>query len=507
MNIRKILSRWYRLAPFVSIAISVAALAIAGVIYLIQEGWFLWWCAGCLILSVLTFLLIKVMSSKDGNEVNEQEPLPNIAWTALERDAWGSIQSIASKIEQEPPYDLKSIQELAIDVFKTTAQKLHPNKKFASAHFTLPDVLFAVEIGVRDLRGQIVSKVPGSGTIKISQLIWLIDFYQSNGSLFKALWYAYRAFRMGTNPAQALIQEAKSYVEAKPVSGATNFIYGQFSKFIVQEVGRSAIDLYGGRLRADARNLVDSMNDSMPETVDKICVRIAVLGQVNTGKSSLINALLEEVAAPVSELPTPIGSREFRLQTDGRPSLVLIDVPGLDGNDKNEKAMFEAVEKADLILWVSSAVNPARNIDQQALALLQDRFYARPDKKHPAIVTVATHIDRLSPSREWSPPYNIQMPEKPKEINIQNALKAIAADLPFARKTLVPICSRGGLSNYNIDALWSAIALNLDEAKQTALHRGLKASIGDSFSRVGGQLLQGGRFIVDLTWSGLRKNN
>ena len=64
----------------------------------------------------------------------------------------------------------------------------------------------------------------------------------------------------------------------------------------VLEVGRAAIDLYSGRLALSEEELrLAHERDEAPAAVEPIApVRIVLVGQVNAGKSSLVNALAQE---------------------------------------------------------------------------------------------------------------------------------------------------------------------------------------------------------------------
>lgn len=506
MIMQLIRSNWYRLVPLLSIAICFGVLIAAGIVFLIQHKWFIWWCVGGFCLSIISILIIKIFSAKSKKDEILQTSQPKKSWSVLEISAWDRVQDAANQVEKSPPKNLQEMQAIATQVVTSVANTLHPNSAFASAHFTLPDILLAVEKGIKDFRAQVVSKVPGSDVIKVSQLLGIHAFYKDNGSIMKTAWYAYRLLRLSMNPAQAAIQEAKEVIESESIGGTLGFVHGQLARLVVEEIGRAAIDLYGGRLRVEVQNLVASANAAAPDVTEALTVRVAVFGQVNAGKSSLINALLEDVKATVSELPTPIGLTELRLKSDGRPDLVLIDAPGLNGSSKNEEIMLAAAEKADLVLWVVSAANPARSVDQHALNILQKSFDSRADRKAPPVIVVTTHVDRLSPQREWQPPYDIQSPSTTKAENIRASLEAIAFDLVHAQKITVPVSIRAGVDPYNLDALWVAMSMNLDEAKHTALHRELKNYSNFGIAKLGSQAFEGGRFLWGISFDGIKRS-
>ena len=57
-------------------------------------------------------------------------------------------------------------------------------------------------------------------------------------------------------------------------------------------------------------------------------VRIVLIGQVNAGKSSLLNALAQEIRCAVGPVPTTSSAAEYLLDLEGRPTVMLVDMPG-----------------------------------------------------------------------------------------------------------------------------------------------------------------------------------
>lgn len=245
---------------------------------------------------------------------------------------------------------------------------------------------------------------------------------------------------------------------------------------------------------------------NVPEQAKQVIVRVAVFGQINAGKSSLINSLLSDVQANVSEEPMELGVKEFRLQSPNRPELVLVDTPGLNGNKKNEKIMLKEAEKADLILWVVSATQPARSIDHDALKILKENLDAHLDRKSPPIIFVMTHVDRLSPSRDWEPPYDIESPLRAKAKSIREALNAVSSDLLYEPTISVPVSLRQGSEPYNIDALWVAMTMNLEVAKHAAIDRARREYSPFNVSKLYSQVVEGGRFLIAKGIDGFKRN-
>ena len=134
-----------------------------------------------------------------------------------------------------------------------------------------------------------------------------------------------------------------------------------FTRLLVLETGRAAIDLYSGRLAlSDAEIRAAQERDAVDaEAVADAPVRILLVGQVSAGKSSLLNAMALAVRAAVGPLPTTARVSEHRLELDGRPAVTLVDRPGLDTHAAAAEETLSQAARADLVVWVAAATQPA----------------------------------------------------------------------------------------------------------------------------------------------------
>ena len=59
--------------------------------------------------------------------------------------------------------------------------------------------------------------------------------------------------------------------------------------------------------------------------------RVAVVGRVNKGKSSIVSTLAEDDSVRVDPRPgTTVEVREYPVRVDGEPLFVLVDTPGFE---------------------------------------------------------------------------------------------------------------------------------------------------------------------------------
>jgi len=273
---------------------------------------------------------------------------------------------------------------------------------------------------------------------------------------------------------------------------------GYATRLLILETGRAAIDLYSGRLTlSDDEMRAAQQSDLAAAAAQPLApVRILLVGQVSAGKSSLLNALAREVRAAVGPLPTTTNVSEHQLELDGRPAVILVDMPGLNDEIATPEELLRQTARADLVLWVASAMQPAREADRKALDAFRGWNKAQLARRPAPLLLALTHIDQLRPSAEWSPPYDIVTTASTKARSIRAAIDAISDTLTLAREVIVPIAMPPDRNAYNIDALWARIAVEIDEAKLVQLDRLRAGHQRLSLRELASQIRHAGRLLI-----------
>jgi GTP-binding protein Era len=110
---------------------------------------------------------------------------------------------------------------------------------------------------------------------------------------------------------------------------------------------------------------------------------VVVVGRPNVGKSTLMNAFLQDKVAIVSPRPQTTRLRQLGILTTEQYQIIFIDTPGImQPRHKLDEFMLEtavaSLEDADLILWLVDASEPIGGGDQAIAAQLQQFIANKP---------------------------------------------------------------------------------------------------------------------------------
>lgn len=474
----------------IAIGLSIPALSLIplGSIWLWQNGLLLYWTAFALVTVGLVYLVQRRVLPPREEMVSQPqaEATPNTdvaeealreGWSPLEEQAWADVKALAARTDPDLITSPDALLKVGQDAITIVAKRVHAGRKDPLWQFTAPEALAIVERVSRRLRQFTLESVPFGDRLTIAQGLTLYRWRDTLDWAERA-YDIWRVVRLA-NPATAAANEAREQLSKAMMEWGRDAISRRLTEVYVLEVGRAAIDLYGGRLRVSTEALTGYVSDQSASDRKGIDerraepLRILVAGQTGVGKSSLVNALAKKANAATDALPATSDFTSYVLEHEGLPAAFIIDSPGLSTDPDAITELVEKADESDLVLWVVPAHRADRDIDRKALAALRSHFAERLNRRRPPIILVATHIDRLRPFTEWAPPYDLTSDTREKAQNIRAAIRNAASDLGFSEGEIVPVSTAKPEAAYNIEQLWQRISEALPEATRAQLLRAL----------------------------------
>jgi len=395
---------------------------------------------------------------------------PVATWPDAGLKAWEDVDRLAARLESDPPVfgGREAFRSLFMQVLDTVGRHFYPDSSQPALELTICQTLEISERSLRDLRTALLDTLPLVNGIRLhhvmraEQLAKHVPTAQTTGRI--AL-QANRLRRWILNPPVAAAYEIVNLLDMSPAKLAARQAARVGVGVFVRHVGAYAIQAFSGQASLDITMLHTVAQDAP--------LRILLLGPVNAGKSSLLNAMFSQQRSRRDVIPCPGVKGEHILDRDDAPRAIVLDSDGFGGagDESARRRLFEVIETVDLIVAVTSARQAARKLECETLEEARRRFAASTRRACPPIIVAATHIDELRPAREWSPPYDFVDGDSPKERSVRDAIEAISVDFQISLDRVVPICLAEA-AEYNVDeALMPAIAASLSEADRAKFLR------------------------------------
>jgi predicted GTPase len=485
----------------VALVLPTVSLVLLGSLWLWQNGYVLYWALGTCIAVTGAYLLerrlMMPVSETEAKALREGATPGDPGWTPRQEEAWTDVVALADKVAPDRMTTRDGVLNLGLETVERVAKRLHPERDDPLFQFTVPEALALIERTSDGLRTFILTTFPLGDRVTVAQLMWL---YRWRGAvnLAEKGYQLWRVVRM-LNPLAAATTELRERFTRQMYEMGREHLAGRVAAAYVREVGRAAIDLYGGNLRVTREQLSAHVSDATRRDIAALesrnaePIRILVAGQTGAGKSSLVNTLAGAVEAVVDTVPATRSFTTYKLTHEGLPAALIVDSPGLSGS-RGIGPLVEAAEHCDMVMWVSSATRADRDTDRAAVKAIRERFAGQPNRRRPPMLLVLTHIDRLRPFNDWAPPYNLETGTREKARSIRAAAEAACAELGFAWGEVVPV--RADVAPYNIDALWAKVIELVPEAQRARLVRVLSdVRSASGWSSLWSQAVNAGRVL------------
>lgn len=448
-------------------------LGIFGLVYLWQKGWFWWFSGGLLLLSLLSWGVRRMMaSSAKQTEERARHLDPRPEWSGHDHGVWEkSIARIEDAGLATTPWD--DIPRAMYDHLVFVARVYHDDKREAEFAFSLPELLLMLETWSREYRGQVVQNMPFANDIKVSTLRSMSRRADTAWRVYHYLSPFISALRIGINPVTGLAREFSSQLASKYMGDLGQLMQKNIRVVLFEQVSQVGIDLYSGRLKFSEEELLAFQHaQQAPEEVESTPLSVFVIGQLNAGKSSLINALKQQVVAETDPLPATSGLHYHTMQLENGMDIYLVDTPGLGGEESASKKLLQEAVRADLLLWVSQANQPAKAVDKAFHEHLTRYFSDNLARKKPPILLVTTHNDRLFPADSWKPPYDMADTGNRQVQTMMDALRYCHESIGLSENSqVIPVSLRPGKYSFNLDVLHALLRAASDEARAVQLNR------------------------------------
>ncbi len=365
----------------------------------------------------------RVVDTLVEDELNTVNVDSNPIWTEHDNHVWHELnQQIKDLLEQNPNWE--ALRDHSLTLVTYAASQYHRGVTSQQLAFTAPEFLFMVEEVSRRYRIFLQEHIPFAEKIRLTTLKQGYAM-KDKVSYAKAAYDVYRLFRLATP--FGWLAEARGLVIGKLFDEVSGEVQYTLKQTLLQEVASVAIDLYSGQFKFIDASLAQSKttqhdNNHLAEEIEPL--RVAVIGQVSAGKSSVVNALLGDIAAEVSALPTTDKATVYTCEVEGCDLIHLVDLPGIDGQADTTQQLMRQVTNSDVVLWILKANQSARNLDVELKHAI-DSFYHKAtnqNRKEPKILALVSQVDRLQPVNEWLPPYDLENPQTPKATVIRDAV-------------------------------------------------------------------------------------
>lgn len=239
---------------------SISLLPLGG-LYLWEKGYLLWW---ALAASALVFAMfawqrwllatpeVEKIAPPEAGITNE----PNPTWTEVEKTAWADVQGIAAKIDPDKLTEWSDLSDVAHYIVNTVARRLHPTRQDALWQFTMPEALAITERVSQRLGRFIEESIPFGDRLTVAQVMTVYS-WRNAADLAEKVYDVWRIARLA-NPATAVTHEAREHLSKAMLAWGKEHVTRRIAQTFVLEVGRAAIDLYGGRLKISREDILEN---------------------------------------------------------------------------------------------------------------------------------------------------------------------------------------------------------------------------------------------------------
>lgn len=255
------------LIAIAALILPTVSLVPLGGLYLWEKGYLLHWALGAFLItssiSLWNYWLMRPRweeaPTRTAETVEATEAAdPDPRWSPAERRAWSDVLAKAAKVDTDKLQSVDAFVTLAAETIEVVARRLHPGRDDSVWQFTVPEAMTITEQVSRRLSRFMHTHVPFGDRLTLAQVL---AAYRWRGAIDVAekAYDVWRLVRLA-NPATAMTHEARERLSKAMFTWGREHVTRRIAETYIEEVGRAAIDLYGGRLRGTS----DALEQPLP---------------------------------------------------------------------------------------------------------------------------------------------------------------------------------------------------------------------------------------------------
>jgi len=475
-----------------------------GLLWLFENGKLFYFIPIFLLSSLIGYFIFKFSVKRSLQFLSVYEPQVPEWSNQKDESAWDIVRVYQERISKKEynPENPDDYLKISRNLLKDLSSHYYPDRQDPELEVSIPHLLHALSRTIDDLNVQI-KKIPASHLITINSIRKTHRSYKKIKKYYDFAQFFYLVLR----PKTILFQWIKKNMTKLLMENISAWFMGTFVFFFGQRI----IELYGGKILLtedyfDDAKISEKSQKGMErsrefaEKVKEQPVTITVCGQVNSGKSSLINAIFGDMKSATDRLPATDGIIPFVLkEPDDENCLIIYDTPGYEAaGEKYLSIILKQALESDIIILCSFATNAAREPDRIFLEKMRERI-DKSGKFFPPVIIVTAGIDLIRPVTVWSVPFDLVNPQTNKEIMISKMVDVVKKELGESIKGIVPVCLLEE-KLYNVsETLIPTIYNFLPEAKRALLFRVMKdIKRSENLKLLFKQALESGKIIMDL---------
>jgi uncharacterized protein len=366
-----------------------------GGLYLWEKGYLLWWAIAaflCVLLVTLAQRLLLGGSVSASIDVPGYERAPpSAAWSPLEEKAWDDVCAIAASANLDQIGDPQTFLDLGLKTIEAVSQRLHPEKMDSLWRFTLPEALTISERVSRRLAVSVTTHIPFGDSMTLAQF-WAIYRWRRSIEVAERAYDIWRLLRFA-NPATALTHEARDRLSRALLQWGREHVSRRIAETFVEEVGRAAIDLYGGRLKGVPRRdqILDSQPVGRPGTPangQAPPLRVLVSGASQRIRTAVADEL-ELLQIERLYQPNPVVQADDSTVAVASGASTRLEIFEARSSQRTSKAISNLVQEvatADIVLWLFDLKHGIAPFDHDVFAAVAKYFASRPDLRAPIVI-------------------------------------------------------------------------------------------------------------------------